>query len=65
MNKSIESLGNAVAIAGVALCVVAGIARVAGVYHLGGYQVMTLFTGGMGLMLMGTLGKLHALGQKG
>jgi len=32
---------------------------------LGGYQAMTLFTGGMGLMLMGALGKLHVLGTKG
>jgi len=65
MNKMIESLGNMAAIAGVVLCAVAGVARVASVYHLGGYQSMTLFTGGMGLMLMGALGKLHALGQKG
>jgi len=62
MDKLIVNLGNATAIAGVVLCAVAGIARVAGVYHLGGYQAMTLFTGGMGLMLMGALGKLHALG---
>ena len=65
MDKLIVNLGNATAIAGVALCAVAGIARVAGVYYLGGYQAMTLFTGGMGLMLMGALGKLHALGASG
>ena len=65
MDKLIVNLGNATAIAGVVLCAVAGIARVAGVYHLGGYQAMTLFTGGMGLMLMGALGKLHALGASG
>jgi len=65
MNKMIERLGNAAAITGFVLCASAGVARVAGVYHLGGYEAMTLFTGGMGLMLMGALGKLHALGASG
>jgi hypothetical protein len=61
----IENLGNVAAITGVVLCAVSGVARLAGAYHLGGYQAMTLFTGGMGLMLMGALGKLHVLGTKG
>lgn len=65
MNRMIVSLGNAAAVTGIVLCAVAGVARVAGMYHLGPYQAMTLFTGGMGLMLMGALCKLHALGSRG
>ena len=65
MNKAIVSLGNAAAIAGIVLCAVSGAARLAGAYHLGHYQAMTLFTGGMALMMLGALCKLHALGSRG
>jgi hypothetical protein len=64
MGKMIENIGNAAAATGIVLCAVSGVARIAGMYHLGHYQAMTLFTGGMGLMLMGALCKLHALGNE-
>ena len=61
MDKIIALGGNAVGLAGVLLTVVAGVARVSGHYHLFGFEVMTLFVGGMGLMLIGCLAKLHIL----
>jgi type IV secretory pathway VirB2 component (pilin) len=61
MEKIIETLGNVVAVAGVLICVVAGVLRVTGNFYLLGYETMTLFVGGMGLMLMGCLAKLQKL----
>ena len=61
MRNLLETGGNGVALLGVLLCLVAGGARVAGVYYLMGFELMTLFTGGMGLMLGACLAKLHLL----
>ena len=57
----LESGGNGAALFGLLLCLLAGGARVAGVYYLMGFELMTLFTGGMGLMLAACLAKLHLL----
>ena len=46
---------------GVALTIGAGLARLLGMYNLGEFQTMTVFNGGMGLMLIGIVGKLHVL----
>ncbi len=64
MEQLLERSGNAAAILGVLLCLGAGLARVAGAYYVMGYEAMTLFTGGMGLMLAACLAKLHALGMR-
>lgn len=61
MNKLIENISTIVAFLGVALTIGSGLARLFGMYHLGGFQTMTVFNGGMGLMLIGIVGKLHAL----
>lgn len=61
MNKLIGNLATAAAILGVALTIGAGLARLLGAYHLGGFQSMTVFNGGMGLMLIGIVGQLHVL----
>ena len=61
MDKIIALGSNAVGLAGVLLTVAAGVARVISHYHLFGFEVMTLFVGGMGLMLIGCLAKLHIL----
>ena len=63
MKKTLERLGNVGAILGVSLCVVAGLARVAGFFYLGGFELFSLFIGGMGLMLGACLAKLHVLGM--
>jgi hypothetical protein len=57
-------LGNIAGALGVLICAISGIARVSGTYHLGGFEAMTLFNGGVGLMVMGCLFKLHALDRR-
>lgn len=64
MDKIIAQGGNIVGLAGVLLTAVAGVARVMGHYHLGGFESMTLFVGGMGLMLIGCVGMLHGLSKQ-
>lgn len=61
MNKLIENFATATAMLGIAVTIGAGLARLLGMYHLGGFQTMTVFNGGMGLMLIGIVGKLHVL----
>ena len=61
MKHLLESGGNAAALLGALLCLVASGARIAGAYYLMGFELMTLFTGGMGLMLTACLAKLHLL----
>jgi len=60
MNKLIANLTAAIAVLGVVVTIGAGLARLLGHYHLVGFETMTLFTGGMGLMLIGIVGKLFA-----
>jgi hypothetical protein len=61
MDKTIALGGNVVGLAGVLLTVVAGVVRIMGHYHLAGFEIMTLFVGGMGLTLIGSFAKLHIL----
>ena len=63
MKKTLEQLGNAAAIFGIVLCFVSGLTRVAGFYYLAGFELITLFEGGMGLMLGACLAKVHVLGM--
>lgn len=63
MKRTLEGLGNVAGLGGVTICAVAGIARIVGFIHLGGFELMTLFIGGMGLMLGACLAKLHVLGS--
>jgi hypothetical protein len=64
MNKLIELAGNAVGLIGVVVFLAAGLARVAGQFYLLGYQSMTLFAGGVGLMVFACLAKLHVLSAR-
>jgi hypothetical protein len=64
MDKWIANGGNAAGLAGLVLTVAAGVARIMGHYHLAGFESMTLFMGGVGLMVMGCLVKLHVLSNR-
>jgi len=64
MKNSIGLLGTAAGALGVLVTAAAGIVRLSGHYHLGGFELMTLFNGGVGLMVAGCLFKLHALGAR-
>ena len=59
MAKNIELLGKLLAALGVVACVVAGVARIAGSYHLGGLETMTIFNVGVGLMVTAIALKLY------
>lgn len=61
MNKLIANGALGVGILGVLLTTIAGIWRITGHFHLAGFESMTLFVGGMGLMLIGCFAKLHLL----
>ena len=59
MNKHIDTISTGAGLLGICLMISSGLARLVGMYYLGGFESMTLFTGGMGLMLIGIFGKLH------
>lgn len=63
MKNLIKNSAAAIAALGVVLTVVSGLARLMGIYYFGHFQAMTVFTGGMGLMLIGIVGQLHVLTQ--
>ena len=54
-------IGNIVTLLGILLFLVTGIARLGGNHYLIGYENMTLFTAGIGLMVLACLVKLHQL----
>jgi hypothetical protein len=58
MNKLIKNIATVVAVLGVALTAGSGLARLLGMFHVGSYQTITVFNGGMGLMLIGIVGIL-------
>jgi len=59
--KYIDLVGNIAAIVGILVCLAAGASRLIGAYYLMGFQTITLFTGGIALMVMACLAKLHHL----
>lgn len=59
MDKLIRLIGNAAALLGLLICLFAGVARLTGGYHVLGYESMTLFTGGIALMVAACLAKLY------
>lgn len=64
MDKILEIIGNVAAVAGILTCLIAGVARIGGSYHLLGFEAVTLFIGGISLMLMGCLAKLQQMSMK-
>ena len=61
MNRLWEIAGNVLAISGAAVCVAAVLGRIAGHYHVMGSEISTVFLGGIAVMMMGALLKIHAL----
>ena len=61
MNHALQLVGNLAGVAGVVLCLFAGMVRLLGNYNILGYEVRTLFLGGIALMVMACLVKLHQL----
>ena len=61
MGKMLNLLGNVIGVTGIIVCTLAGVSRLLGSYHLLGFESVTLFIGGMALMVMSCLVKLHQL----
>ena len=61
MNKLLHFAGNSAAALGILICLVAGVTRLTGSYYVLGYEAITLFIGGIALMVMACLAKLHRL----
>ena len=61
MNKTMAYFGSGVGLAGVLLTLAAAAGRVTGHYYLADFEALTLFNGGVGLMVMACLAKLQVL----
>lgn len=58
--KTVLELGEKLlALLGILICLIAGLMRLGGSYHIAGIETLTLFTVGMGTMLTAILLKLH------
>jgi hypothetical protein len=64
MNNLLGVLGNVAGIAGIVVCLFAGVTRLAGKYHVTGFETQTLFIGGMSLMVFACLVKLYLLERR-
>ena len=61
MGNMLDLLGNVAGVTGIIVCTLAGVSRLLGSYHLMGFESVTLFIGGMALMVMSCLVMLHRL----
>ena len=61
MGQVLQWVGNLAGIAGIVFCLFAGMVRLAGQFQFLGYEVRTLFLGGIALMVMACLIKLYQL----
>lgn len=61
MDRVLRIVGNVLAVLGVLICLLSGLARLAGGYHLLGFETMTLYIGGIGIMVMACLAKLQRI----
>ena len=61
--KYLEVVGNLAGLAGIGICLLAGVSRLVGAYYLLGFQTLTLFNGGIALMVMACLAKLHSMSK--
>jgi len=59
MYKNLALAGSIAGVLGVLVCLVAGLARIAGYYYLADYQSTTVFNMGMGLMVFACLVRLE------
>ena len=60
MQKLIQALGNSAAILGITICLVTGVMRLSGQAVVFGFEAITLFIGGIALMMMDCLAKLYS-----
>ncbi|KPJ90541.1 MAG: hypothetical protein AMJ53_13335 [Gammaproteobacteria bacterium SG8_11] len=61
MEKTIDIIGNALGALGLIICLLAGVSRVVGSHYLMGFETITLFIGGISIMVAACLAKLHGV----
>jgi hypothetical protein len=61
MKNALNAVGTVLGLLGVLASLAAGLARVTGHHHLIGFESLTLFNVGVGLMVAACLAKLQAL----
>ena len=61
MHQLLKLTGSIAGVLGILLCIVSGLARVAGLYYLAGFASTTIFMVGTGMMIFACLVKLEAL----
>lgn len=65
MYKHLALAGSISGIVGVMICLISGLARIAGYYYLADYQSTTVFNMGVGLMVFACLVRLETLSKLG
>lgn len=65
MDKLLEITGHIGAGLGILVCLLAGVSRLAGYYYFLGFETITLFIGGIALMVMACLARLYRLEVQG
>jgi hypothetical protein len=63
MYESVKLASNVAGFFGMAICLCAGVFRMTGQYHVAGFEAMTLFAGGMGLMVAACFMKLFLMSR--
>lgn len=61
MNMLIGIVGNIAGVLGILACLIIGAIRLSGTYQFLGHEPMAWLVGGIALMVMGCLAKLHVL----
>ena len=61
MRKLLGTVASVAGLVGALVCLLAGISRVTGGFHLGGFESMTVFIGGIGLMVFSVVLKLELI----
>jgi hypothetical protein len=61
MQKLLETAALVTGLLGAIVCLVAGIYRISGSFHLANFEAMSLFVGGVGLMIFSALLKLEVI----
>ena len=64
MTSALDMAGSAAGILGLLVCLTSGVARLGGMFYLGGVPTVTVFLAGAGLVLAGCYLKLEAAGLR-
>ena len=61
MEKTIDIIGSVLGVLGILVCLLAGVSRVVGSHYLLGFETITLFIGGISIMVAACLAKLQGV----